>query len=118
MDLVRDVLDKKVVDRNGREMGRVDRLVVEVRDRSAPRVFALEIGPAVLASRVATAFGRWVAGLEHAFGIDAGRPVRLRWSQVLDANEHVKVDLAFSETALATVEQKLRRWVAALPFSS
>ena len=28
MDLVRDMLDKKVVDRNGREMGRVDSIVL------------------------------------------------------------------------------------------
>ena len=34
MDLVRDLLDKLVVDRNGREMGRVDGIVLDHRDGS------------------------------------------------------------------------------------
>jgi hypothetical protein len=118
MDLIRDVLDKRVVDRNGREMGRVDRLVLQVRAGAPPRVAALEIGPAVLASRVHTVVGRWVAALEHAFGVDEGRPVHISFREVLDITELVKVDVAFGETAAATIEQRLRRWVAALPRSS
>ena len=52
MDLVHDLLDKKVVDRNGREMGRVDSIVLDIRAGAPPRVAALEIGPRVLASRI------------------------------------------------------------------
>ena len=118
MDLVRDLLDKKVVDRNGREMGRVDRLVVELREGSPPRIVALEIGPAVLASRIAPAFGRWVEALEHASGVDANRPFRVPFTAVIDAQDNVKVDLAVGETPVGAVEQKLRRWISALPFSS
>jgi len=77
MDLVRDLLDKKVVDRHGREMGRVDRLVLELRDDAPPRVTAIELGPAVLADRVRPIFGRWMRGLEVALGIDQGRPLRI-----------------------------------------
>jgi sporulation protein YlmC with PRC-barrel domain len=118
MDLVRDVLDKEVVDRNGREMGRVDRIVLHVREGAPPRVAALEIGPAVLAHRVRPMFGRWVAALEHAFGVDEGRPVHIPVQQVLNITDHVKVDLAFGETAAATIEQRLRRWVGSIPRSS
>ena len=118
MDLVRDLLDKKVVDRNGREMGRVDALVAHVRQRTPPRVVALEIGPAVLAYRVRPLLGRWVAALEHALGVDPGRPLRIDFRHVLNVHDHVKVDLAFGETSAATVEQRLRRWVSAIPRSS
>ena len=52
MDLIRDLLDKKVSDRNGREMGRVDSVILDVRDGAPPRVAAIEIGPAALAYRV------------------------------------------------------------------
>jgi len=69
MDLVRDVLDKRVVDRNGREMGRVDRIVLELRDGQPPRVAAFEIGPSALATRVHPRLGRWVEALEHAVGL-------------------------------------------------
>jgi len=118
MDLVRDLLDKKVVDRNGREMGRVDAVVITVRDGTAPRVEALELGPRVLAGRVCPILERWVAGLEHAFGVDAGRPLRIPFADVLDTHEHIKVDVAFGETAAATIEQRLRRWISAIPRSS
>jgi sporulation protein YlmC with PRC-barrel domain len=118
MDLVRDVLDKKVVDRNGREVGRVDSIVLTLRKGSAPRVAALDVGPAVLAHRVRPLFGRWVAALEYAFGVDEGRPLRIPFGAVLDISEHVKVDLAFGETAAATIEQRLRRWVSSIPRSS
>lgn len=118
MDLVHDLLDKKVVDRNGREMGRVDGIVIEVRDDATPRVAAIELGPAVLAQRIHPILGRWVAALEHGLGIDEGRPVRIPFSAILNIEDHVTVDLAFGETAAATVERRLRRWVAALPRSS
>ena len=118
MDLIRDLLDKEVVDRNGREVGRVDTVVLDVRDGAPPRVVALELGPAVLAYRVHPIFGRWVAGLEHALGVDRGRPLRIEFSDVLGLHDHVKVDLAFGETAAATVELRLRRWVGSIPRSS
>jgi hypothetical protein len=114
MDLIRDLLDKKLVDRNHREMGRVDRIVVEIRDGAPPRVAALEVGPAVLAHRLHPILGRWVAALEFAFGVEQGRPLRISFGEVLDLHDHVKVDLAFGETAAATVEQRLRRWVSLL----
>ncbi len=118
MDLVHDLLDMRVVDRNGREMGRVDSIVIDVRDGAAPRVSAIEIGPAVLANRIHPILGRWVAALEHGFGVNEGRPLRIPFSAILDIEDRVTVDLAFGETAAATVERRLRRWIASLPRSS
>jgi sporulation protein YlmC with PRC-barrel domain len=118
MDLVHDVLDKKIVDRNGREMGRVDSIVIEVRDDAPPRVTALEIGPAVLAYRILPALGRIVSGMEHAFGIDEGRPLRIPIGKTLGIDEHVKVDVAMGQTSAATVERYLRRLVGRIPGSS
>ena len=53
MDLVRDVLDKQLVDRHGTKMGRVDGIVVELRPGRPPEVIALETGPLTLARRIA-----------------------------------------------------------------
>jgi sporulation protein YlmC with PRC-barrel domain len=111
MDLVRDLLDKEVVDRNGREIGRVDSIVVELRDAAGPRVAAIEIGPAVLAYRVHRVFGRWMAAFEHAIRIDEGRPLRIPFSDIIEIDDHVKVDLAFGETAAAALESRLRGWM-------
>jgi hypothetical protein len=118
MDLIRDLLDKKLVDRNGREMGRVDGIVLELPEDAPPRVAALQVDVAVLARRIWPALAPWVEALEHAFGVDEGRPVTIRIAQVIDVHDHVKVNVAFGETAAADVEQRLRRWVAAIPGSS
>jgi hypothetical protein len=118
LDLVRDMLDKRVVDRNGREMGRVDSIILRVDAAEPPSILALELGPAVLAARVRPLFGRWVAALEHGFGVNEGRPFRIPFKDVLQAHQLIKVDAAFGETPAATIEQRLRRWVAAIPRSS
>ena len=118
MDLVRDVLDKEVVDRNGREMGRVDSVVLEIRDDGPPRVTAIELGPAVLAYRVLPILGRCAAALELAFGIAEGRPLRIAFGNILDISNRVKVDVAVGETVAARVEQRLRSWVSSIPGSS
>jgi sporulation protein YlmC with PRC-barrel domain len=115
VELVADLLDKLVVDRNGREMGRVDGIAIEVRDGMPPRVAALEIGPSVLGYRLHPAAGRFVAGLEQAFGVADGRPVRIPAGDVLAIGIDVKVDVAIGETGAANVEDRLRRWVAKLP---
>ena len=118
MELVHDLLDKEVLDRNGREMGRVDGIVVEVRDGAPPRIAGIEIGPAVLAFRVLPVLGRWMAGLEVALGIAEGRPLRIPFSDILDIREHVKVDRAIGETSAATIDRAVRSIVSRIPGSS
>lgn len=118
MDLVHDVLDKKVVDRNGRDMGRVDSIVIDIRDGGPPRIVAVEIGPAVLAYRIHPVLGRIVSGFEHAFGVDEGRPLRIPMGQILAITDHVKVDVAAGQTSAAAVERRLRGWVGRIPGSS
>jgi len=49
--LVRDILDKAVVDRQGREIGRADSVILTL-GKGAPRVARIESGPAVLAARL------------------------------------------------------------------
>ena len=108
MDLIRDLLDKQVVDRNGREMGRVDSVILEMRAGAPPRVAAIELGPAVLAARVHPILGRWVGALEHAAGVGDGEPVRIAFEDIVSIADHVKVDRSVGESGVATVEQRLR----------
>jgi sporulation protein YlmC with PRC-barrel domain len=117
MDVVRDLLDKQIVDRNGRDMGRVDGIVLRVHEDAPPEVTAVEVGPAVLAYRVHPILGRWVAAFEHGFGIAAGRPLRIPLGDVIDIHDHIRVDLAVGETSAATVEQRLGAWIGSIPGS-
>ena len=114
MDLVRDVLDTQLIDRNGRAMGRVDGISLECRAGKPPRVGALLVGPSALGHRLSPRLGRWVEARERALGIDKGRPARISFEQVLDIDQAIKVDLAIGDTSLGVVEQKLRRWIVAL----
>jgi sporulation protein YlmC with PRC-barrel domain len=113
--LVRDLLDKKVVDRHGRELGRVDSIIVEHDGAGAPRVTAIELGASVLARRIHPLAGRCAAGLERALGIDEGRPMRVPFSQIIDIADHVRVDLAAGSTPATALEQRLRKIVSSIP---
>jgi sporulation protein YlmC with PRC-barrel domain len=115
MDLVCDLLDSLVIDRNGREMGRVDGIVLEQRDGMPPLVSALEIGPSVLGYRLHPAIGRWIAGLEQAFGVADGRPVRIPFSHILSIGTEIKVDLAIGQTAVGNIEERLRALIGKIP---
>jgi hypothetical protein len=115
MHIVRDILDTAVVDRNGEPMGRADRVVVERRPHAPPRVVAIEIGPEALAARVGRRCGRWVARLMDAAGLGEGRRMRIGVHVFLRVTDRITVDLSFGHTDAATVEQKLRSIVRAIP---
>jgi hypothetical protein len=116
--LVHDVLDKEVVDRHGRPMGRADGIVIALRANAPPKVASIEIGPAVLAYRVRPILGRLASALEHLMGIDRGRPLRIPVSDVLGVAQHVKVDRAYGDTVAAALELRLRSWIGRLPGAS
>jgi hypothetical protein len=115
MQLIRDLLDKAIADRNGREMGRVDRIIIERSGGSPPRVVAIEVGASALAERVNHALGRWATGLLHGLGVAEGQPLRLHVSEILGITEQVKVDRSFGDTPAANLERKLRQFVSMLP---
>ncbi|HEY7194556.1 MAG TPA: hypothetical protein VH439_12525 [Gemmatimonadales bacterium] len=117
MDVVRDVLDKSLVDRDGREMGRVDGLLMEQDSGQPPRLAAILVGPAALGFRLhprlepaATVFERWL-------GIERERPVRIDFAEIDDIGSRIRLRLAIGETAVAAVEQRLRGWLVKLPGS-
>ena len=116
MDIVRDVLDTSVVDRNGREMGRVDGIVIE-QDDGPPRITTLLIGPAALGSRLHPALGRFMARVEKLLGIDRHRPSKISVRDVEEVDRKIRVRLTVGETTVGAWEQLLRRWIAKLPGS-
>jgi hypothetical protein len=61
MDLIRDVLDNQLVDRNGRKMGKVDGIAIELRENKPPRLAYIETGAPTLARRLHPRLARWVA---------------------------------------------------------
>jgi sporulation protein YlmC with PRC-barrel domain len=93
MDVVRDVLDKSVVDRNGREMGRVDGLLLEQDAGQPPRVAAILIGPAALGFRLHPGLERAAALVERWLGVERERPVQIDFGDVDDVDDKVRLRL-------------------------
>ena len=115
MDIVRDVLDMSVVDRNGREMGRVDGILLDQEAGKPARLAAILIGPSVLADRLHPRLGRAVRGIEKLFHLDRDRPTRIDFADVDEIERKVRVRLTIGDTAVAAVEQRLRSWLLRLP---
>jgi hypothetical protein len=119
LDLVRDLLDKQVVDRDETKMGRVDGLVLELRGDQPPRVRHLEMGFVVLARRLHPRCEAWLERLRRRFSVRKTARQRIDWSQVKEVNpHHVQVDVKALETPAFDWERWLRdRVVAKIPES-
>jgi sporulation protein YlmC with PRC-barrel domain len=115
VDVCRDLLDKQVVDRNGRWLGRVDGVVLDRANNGPPRLAAILIGPVALGFRLHPAIGRWMAAVERVWGLSKGRPVRIGLEHIIDIGRYVKTDLSSSDTEALAVEHALRRWLARIP---
>jgi sporulation protein YlmC with PRC-barrel domain len=108
MDLIRDVLDNQIVDRNQRKMGKVDGIVVELRDGEPPRLAYIEVGMPTLARRLHPRLQRWVAAITGKWGAKQDKPFRIPWSKVRDVGIDVEVDLEAEKTPALAYEQWLR----------
>jgi hypothetical protein len=108
MDLIRQVLDSQVVDRREEKMGKVDGIVLEMREDGPPRVAFLEIGAAALAHRFSPLLGRWMEALAQHLGLGDGEPLRVPPAKVLAFDVDVKVDCDAHETSARAWE----RWAA------
>lgn len=97
-DLIRDVLDKQLVDLQKKEMGRVDGIVLELRDGEPPRVDHFEVGLAVLAERV------------HLRSASAR--LRFPWTDVREVTQHhIVLDVDAEKTPTFEWEHWLRKHI-------
>jgi len=112
MDLVRDLLDNQLVDRNQQRIGRIDGIVLELRDGRPPRVLAMEVGFATAARRVHPRFGALVRKLAVRWLPVSMRPVRLSPRLFRDIGVDVEIDIdASTDRRLLRLEKWLRTHV-------
>ena len=112
MDIVRDILDKQLCDREEIFMGRVDGLVLEVSEDGPPRVDHFELGFAVLARRIHPRVERWLQAIRKRWSVRKNARQIVPWSAVLEVTpQHIKLDLAALETPAFDWERWLRKHV-------
>jgi hypothetical protein len=112
MRLVRDVLDKQIVDRHRRPCGKVDGIVLAV-GHGAPRVVALEVGAVTLAGRLGPRWGRWARALVTRLGGRVAGEYRIPWRRVAGIGRDVHVDLDSARVRARRAERWLRDHVVA-----
>ena len=109
MDLGKHVVDKELVDCDGRRAGKVDDLLLEVGEIGSgeePRVSACVAGPLALARNLPRPL-HWLAlGLYHLLGLSQPRPSEIPWDCVaaIDVVVHLAIPRAetrFDELARA-----------------
>ncbi|MER9605249.1 hypothetical protein [Mesorhizobium sp. M0243] len=109
MKLLRDLLDKQVVDREQIKIGKVDGLVAELRPGKPPRIIAIELGSITLARRLGAGPGRWMARLVVKLGgKQHGEPHRIAWHKVKDIGIDVEFDIDVRETSIFAWQDWLR----------
>src|SRR4051794_30610143 len=97
-DLVRDCLDKQVVDREDRKMGRVDGIVIETGGPGRPRVVGIEIGPTTLTRRLPRPLSAWLGTLIRRLSGSDTVCVSVAWSKISIVRNEVRVDLDSNQT--------------------
>ncbi len=109
MELIRDILDKQVVDRHQTKIGKVDGLVAELRDGQPPRITFVEIGSIALARRLGPRVGQWASRTGKRLGGEKHRePYRIPWKKVRDIGVDIEFDVDVQETTIFDWQDWLR----------
>lgn len=105
--LVRDLLDRRIVDAHGVIVGRVDGVELEVDPSGPPRVSTLLVGGSIPAARI----GAWARRLAIRGRRRLGRKrptlVRIPWRDV----DHLGRDVRLLESARASETRFWERWI-------
>ena len=114
--IVRDILDKKLLDKDCCEVGRVDGIALELPEGAPPRAVRLEMGGEILAERAAHWLvkpTRWIAS--H-FGPRRQPIIRVDWKQVEEIGRDLKLTIAADDTeALAWEHWLADKFISKIP---
>jgi hypothetical protein len=106
LDLIRDIADLPIFDRELRPIGRVDDL--EFDDADSPTVTALLVGAPPLADRFSSRLRGWIrAAHARLDGVRGGDPIRISMEDVLDVNSRVDVRVSRDEAGIGALD----RWI-------
>jgi hypothetical protein len=111
MDLVRDLLDKQILDRRGKPIGRVDGIIMTVRGRAQPRVAYVAVGSVTQAHRLHVRLGRWVERIARRWGKMRPNPYRIVWTALSRDGGDFRVDVDAATVPTLAWERWLREHV-------
>ena len=109
--LVRDILDNQLIDATGQNAGKVDGIVLELREGKPPLVRFVESGPITLARRLNRRLGARVARLDAKLGAGRGQPIRIPITRLTIDAPSLRLDFDADPTPLMAFERWLRRTI-------
>lgn len=111
------LLDRQVVDREGRPVCKVDDLELAHDEHGRPYVTALLAGPAALAPRLGGLSARWLAAVQRRMSVGGGGgPARIDFGRVTGIGPVLTVDLPEGAAGVHALEDWMRdEIVARLP---
>lgn len=111
MHLVADILDEQLQDNGERNAGRVDGIILELREGRPPRVAYVEVSPITLFERFNRRFARWYARrIDHKLE-GRGVPFRIPWSRIERRGQMLRLDFDATSTPIYALENWLRRHI-------
>jgi len=93
MEVGRQILDQQLVDKTGLGVGKVDGIMLELRNGAAPRISAVLTGGHLFARRLHPRLERWARRLTRNWGPGKPEPLRIPCSKVMKIGVDVKVDI-------------------------
>lgn len=111
MELIRDCLDKQLIDRNGRKMGKVDGIIILIEEGKPTRVAYIEVGAVTQARRLHRGLAKLITRISKRWRVDPKDPFRIPWSKIVVSGIDVTVNEDAEETPALAWEKWLRKKV-------
>jgi len=117
LPLVRDVLDKQIVDPHDCKVGKVDGIVWQLRAHRPPRVIAMEVSQAAVWRRIHPKLAALAEWLRARIGPGrSDRPPRILFEHFLSGGIDVRIDVEARRTHALVWEDWLEeRVIAKIP---
>lgn len=111
MHLIRDVLDKQLIDRQDCNMGRASGLIIQLGENTQPRVTHIVIGGPALWMRIHPGLGKLSKKVAHLWGPKRKEPVQIPWSRVKTVGKDLKLDVDGKESGALDWELWIARHI-------
>jgi sporulation protein YlmC with PRC-barrel domain len=109
--LVRDCLDKQVIDIDGRKIGRVDGIVIDPTGPGRPRVYEIEIGASTLARQLPWPFSSWFVAIIRRLSGSSDVVTTVPWKKIQIERNEVNVAIDGDKTAARGLEHWTRKHI-------
>jgi len=117
IDAALNLLDRQIVDKDGRMAGTVDDLELTEDPKGAPYVTAILAGPGALSRQIGGRFGKWLESVhERLHPAEQPGPPRIAFGVVRKIDNHVEVIVSREELEISRFEDWVRdRFINRIP---